>query len=85
MSPSWWQPPLVLPYDPGPARETMRGILAIVTFAGLVLAGVAVYGLFLVNRAEDARSFSELVFTAMVALAGSVGGFYFGAAGRERV
>jgi len=83
INPSWFQPPLLLTYDPRPARERMRGLLAAATFVGLLLSAAAVFGLFLAGRAEDGKAFSQLVFTAMVALSGTVAGFYFGASAQR--
>ena len=72
--------PETLPYNPGPQRERMRGALALVLLAlfGLVIV-FATSALWLQRIAiEDLKSFLEMIFTPLIALVGSVIGFYYG-------
>jgi hypothetical protein len=71
------------PYDPEPARDTVRGQLALATVALLALIitlGFVLIGLRLATPA-DAKDFVTAVLTPVVALTGTVLGFYFGGKG----
>lgn len=67
------------PYDPRPARESMRGVLALGLLA--LLGGVTALTYLLVYGQGDTAAASELLerlFPPIVALAGTALGFYFG-------
>jgi hypothetical protein len=85
--------PVEEPYDPAPARENVRGMIALL----LVCTLVAVIGLVMLvgivtayncnpkdactaetTELKSIRSVIELVLTPLVGLVGAVTGFYFG-------
>src|SRR5262249_31059672 len=73
-------PGALVPFDPNPARETVRGLIAkwlILILAALVTAPFW----FIAWRSDQANAVKEIlqiVFGPVVALVGSVIGFYFG-------
>jgi len=75
------------PYDPEPARDNVRANIA---YAMMMLLFVTILGGFAMlylawgrddaaARIEDLSSFIQLIFPPVVAVVGSVTGFYFGA------
>jgi hypothetical protein len=75
------QPPFrKLPYDPGPAREAVRGAIALALI--VILAIIVILPLVLLwihpERANDIHDLLSFLFTPVVALVGSATGFYFG-------
>jgi len=66
------------PYDPGRAREWMRGVLAVSVLVLLAGAGGGVFYLNAIHASADAAAFGQSIFTAIVGLSGTVMGFYFG-------
>ena len=87
------QAPTEIPYDPAPARENVRGTIALLlvwTMVG-VIALVALVGVVTAYNChlkdtctaettdlKSIRSVIELVLTPLVGLVGAVTGFYFG-------
>ncbi len=68
-------------YDPAPERESIRGRLAI--YLLLLLVGVILIsfiGLWVLNKEgfENLKALLELLLAPIVALVGTVTGFYFG-------
>jgi hypothetical protein len=87
------RPPTEVPYDPGQARETVRGTIALLLLWTLVLAigCVVVTGIVTAYNChikdactpetielKSVRSVVELVLTPLIGLVGAVTGFYFG-------
>jgi hypothetical protein len=87
------QAPTEVPYDPAPARENVRGTIALLLVWSMVgvIALVALVGVVTAYNChvKDActaettdlksiRSVIELVLTPLVGLVGAVTGFYFG-------
>jgi hypothetical protein len=69
-------------YDPGPDREQMRGVIAVIL---LTILAVIVVGAFLSlwtkwAAAADLETFLQLTFAPMIGLVGAVTGFYYGSA-----
>lgn len=83
------------PYDPEPAREFVRGLLArrLVNYLGGVLAAVFIlYAGILIAEARGLRPPSSLpplldlaqaALTPLIGVVGTVLGFYFGSTGRR--
>lgn len=73
-----------LPYDPEPAREKIRAILALI-LVGCVAAEIAFLILALVFGWLDisgAKEFAGFVLTPTLSLAGAATGFYYGVRSR---
>lgn len=72
--------PRAAPYNPARHRESMRGWLAVILVGVVVLvivfAGCALWH----GKIEiaDLQAFLQIVFTPLIALVGSVIGFYYG-------
>lgn len=69
-------------YNPAPARERVRGVLAIGLFVLVSLLAGGSYALVAVNRLskEDMEALNP-IFAALVTLTGTAIGFYFGGGG----
>lgn len=87
------QAPIEEPYDPAPARENVRGMIALllvwtlvaVVALVMIVALIIAYGCRLKDSCspetadlKSIRSVIELVLTPLVGLVGAVTGFYFG-------
>lgn len=93
VSPPDIEAPVEEPYDPAPARENVRGTIALLLVWTMVAVIVLVMFVGIVTayncRLKDActaettdlksiRSVIELILTPLVGLVGAVTGFYFG-------
>jgi hypothetical protein len=76
-------------YDPEPARESIRGYLAVAAMALLVFLVLATFATLVwvvysypdvpdTTRMEPLKTVLELLLSPIVAIVGSVTGFYFG-------
>jgi hypothetical protein len=70
--------PVAVPFDPAPARERLRGYLAIWIMAILSATLVAVFVLMWIGRMDAVVTFGQIVITPVFTLTGAVTGFYFG-------
>lgn len=65
-------------YDPSPARERVRGVLALGSLGLVAGTAAGVFVLVLTDKPEQAQTFGQIVFSAVITLFGTVAGFYFG-------
>jgi len=70
--------PELTTYDPGPARERVRGVLALGSLGLVVGTAAGVFVLVFSDKSEQAQTFGQIVFSAVITLFGTVAGFYFG-------
>lgn len=70
--------PQTATYDPSPARERVRGLLALGSLSLVVSTAAGVFVLVLSDKPEQAQTFGQIVFSAVITLFGTVAGFYFG-------
>ena len=73
-------PPEARPFDPRPARERMRGWIAIMLLGilTLIVAGAFVTLWFDLAPRDDLDTVLTVVFGPVAALVGAATGFYFG-------
>jgi hypothetical protein len=78
-TPSTPAQPVERPYDPSPARERVRGVIALGLTTAVVVLALLIVTLMAVNKLEsDDVQTLQLFFTPIVALSGTALGFYFG-------